>query len=59
MKENYFEFIDTKEKAYWLGVLYTEAYMETRNQKPYRLRIQIGNLEKLKIISKTCKKFDS
>ena len=42
MKENYFETIDTKDKAYWLGILYAEAYIETRNQKPYRLGIQIG-----------------
>ena len=42
MKENYFNDIDTKEKAYWLGFLYADGYMETRNQKPYRLGIQIG-----------------
>ena len=42
MKENYFNDIDTKEKAYWLGFLYSDGYMETRNQKPYRLGIQIG-----------------
>ena len=49
MKENYFNTIDTVEKAYWLGVLYVEATMETRNQKPYRLGIQIGTDDEILI----------
>ena len=57
MKENYFEFIDTNEKAYWLGILYAEAYMETRNQKPYRLGIQIGTDDEI-IIDRFIKVLD-
>jgi len=49
LKENYFNTIDTIEKAYWLGVLYAEATMETRNQKPYRLGIQIGTDDEILI----------
>ena len=41
MKENFFEIINTKEKAYWLGLLYAEGYIETRENKPYRLGIEI------------------
>ena len=37
--------IDTKEKGYWLGFIYAEGYMETRNQKPYRLGIEISKNE--------------
>ena len=57
MKENYFYTIDTKDKAYWLGVLYAEAYMETRNQKPYRLGIQIGTDDEI-IIDRFIKALD-
>ncbi|MFX1326950.1 MAG: hypothetical protein ACFE91_02240 [Promethearchaeota archaeon] len=42
MREDFFEIIDTKEKAYWLGVIYAEGYIETRNQLPFRIGIEIG-----------------
>lgn len=57
MKESYFESIDTKDKAYWLGILYAEGYMETRNQKPYRLGIQIGTDDEI-IIDRFIKVLD-
>ena len=49
MKENYFKLIDTKEKAYWLGFIYAEGYIETRNQKPFRLGIEIGRDDEILI----------
>ncbi|MFW9873496.1 MAG: hypothetical protein ACFFG0_10365 [Candidatus Thorarchaeota archaeon] len=49
MKETFFEIIDTKVKAYWLGFLYAEGYIETRNQKPYRLGIEIGRDDEILI----------
>jgi len=49
LKENYFNNIDTKEKSYFLGVLYAEATMETRNQIPYRVGIQIGKNDEILI----------
>ncbi|MHA2040149.1 MAG: hypothetical protein ACW98X_27410, partial [Promethearchaeota archaeon] len=51
MKENYFNLIDTKEKAYWLGFLYAEGYIEIRDQKPFRLGIEIGKTDE-KLIDK-------
>ena len=49
MNENFFEIIDTKEKAYWLGFLYAEGYIETRNQKPFRVGIEIGRDDEILI----------
>lgn len=33
INENYFEVIDTNEKAYWLGFLYADGYIGKRNEK--------------------------
>jgi len=49
LKENYFDDIDIKEKSYWLGFLYAEGYIETRNQKAYRLGIEIGKDDEILI----------
>ena len=49
MKDDFFEFIDSKEKAYWLGFIYAEGYIETRDQKPYRLGIEISKDDEILI----------
>ena len=49
MIEDYFETIDTKEKAYWLGLLYSDGYIETRDKKPYRLGIEVNKKEEILI----------
>jgi len=33
INENYFETIDTNEKAYWLGFLYADGYIGNKNEK--------------------------
>lgn len=38
--ENYFEKIDTPEKAYWLGFIYTDGYVTTGNRWGIELGIQ-------------------
>jgi len=50
MKDDFFEFIDSKEKAYWLGFIYAEGYIETRDQKPYRLGIEISKDDEILIV---------
>ena len=45
LKENYFHKINTKEKAYWLGFLFADGYIETRNNLPFRLGLEIGQDE--------------
>ncbi len=40
MNENYFEIIDTKEKAYWLGFLYADGRVSTYADK-FAIRISI------------------
>jgi len=42
LRKNYFNKINSKEKAYWLGFLYAEGYIETRNNLPFRLGIEIS-----------------
>ena len=38
---NFFERIDSKKKAYWLGLLYADGYIKTDKLKPYRIGIKI------------------
>lgn len=47
LKIRYFKLIDTKEKAYWLGFLYADGYIETRNSKPFRLGIEIDRKDEI------------
>ncbi|MFW9823199.1 MAG: hypothetical protein ACFFE4_09700 [Candidatus Thorarchaeota archaeon] len=49
MKEHFFDQIDTKEKAYWLGLIYAEGYIETRNEEPYRFGMEIGRDDEILI----------
>ena len=51
LKEDYFKDIDSKDKAYWLGFLYADGYMETRNNQPFRVGLEIG-LEEEFIVDK-------
>ncbi|MGZ9868126.1 LAGLIDADG family homing endonuclease [Priestia endophytica] len=45
--ENYFEEIDTPEKAYWLGFMYTDGYVTTNNRWGVTLGIKdIDHLKK-------------
>lgn len=39
INENYFENIDNNEKAYWLGFLYADGYIQKRNNKNVKLQI--------------------
>lgn len=46
--ENYFEVIDSSEKAYWLGFIYADGYVTSQNRWGIELSIQDYNhLEKL------------
>ena len=49
LKEDYFERIVFKEKAYWLGFLYAEGYIETRFNQPFRLGIEISTKDEILI----------
>ena len=44
LKENIFECIDTKEKAYWLGFLYADGcvFKESGNKKYYRITLDLS-----------------
>ena len=39
---NFFEQIDTKKKAYWLGILYADGFIKTNKNKPYRIGIEVS-----------------
>ena len=41
LKENYFKVIDNKEKAYWLGFIYADGYLERLKGNQLRLGIEI------------------
>ncbi len=40
--ENYFENIDNKEKAYWLGFLYADGNINTEKRRPKSYRLQVA-----------------
>lgn len=44
--KNYFDCIDTKTKAYWLGFLYADGYVSTHNR--WGLELQIEDIEHMK-----------
>ncbi len=49
INENYFENIDTEEKAYWFGFLMADGYLSKRNELSLRLAVKDKNhLEKFK-----------
>lgn len=55
VNENFFELIDTEEKAYWLGFLYADGY---NSQKSICLRLQLQNID-IEHIKKFQKSIDS
>lgn len=46
---NYFETIDTEEKAYWLGFIYTDGYVTTNNR--WGIELSIDDYEHLEKIN--------
>ena len=52
--ENFFEKIDTEEKAYWLGFIYADGYIKKRKQGSYMLGITISikDLKHLELFKK-------
>jgi len=53
-KKNYFEVINSKEKAYWLGFLYADGYIGLEKSKYYRCGISLARKDK-NILIKFCK----
>lgn len=56
--KNFFENIDTEEKAYWLGFIYADGYVQKNTEKRnYELGIelQIGDINHLKKFNKSIK----
>lgn len=50
LKIDYFETIDTKAKAYWLGFLYADGYLvEHPNRAEIRLKLKIRDEETIGI----------
>lgn len=45
--ENYFEVIDNEHKAYWLGFIYADGYVNSQKSS-FELRVQESDLEHLK-----------
>ena len=45
----FFELINTKKKAYWLGFLFADGYIKTNKGKPYRIGIEIDRKDVLLI----------
>ena len=41
LKEDYFEKIDTKEKAYWLGYLFADGYIQILKNNSRRIEMYI------------------
>jgi hypothetical protein len=53
LKEDYFEKVDSEEKAYWLGFIVSDGYIGLKRGKPAFLEVclkisDLGHLEKLK-----------
>lgn len=45
--ENYFETIDSEEKAYWLGFMYADGYIQNkRKHSGYRIGITLSSVDK-------------
>jgi hypothetical protein len=53
LKLDFFERINTKEKAYWLGFLWAEVYLGTRGQ----IKLEISQKDEI-LIDKFCKALD-
>jgi hypothetical protein len=53
LNENFFETINTAEKAYWLGFIFADGYITKRKQGQDVLGIRLGELEPLELFSKS------
>lgn len=55
--ENYFNIINTEDKAYWLGFLYADGYIKKRKSNSYTVELCLAeiDLEHLKKFKKTLK----
>ncbi|MFX0100425.1 MAG: hypothetical protein ACFFCS_12655, partial [Candidatus Hodarchaeota archaeon] len=53
LKEDYFEKIDTKEKAYWLGVLFADGCIQRYKNKPYAVGLNQHKDESI-LINRFC-----
>jgi len=54
--ENFFEKIDTEEKAYWLGFLYADGYVRMRkSSSEMRLKLSIKDVDHVKKFNDTVK----
>lgn len=54
--ENFFETINTEEKAYWLGFIYADGYVQRNKEKRVTelgIELQIGDIEHLKKFNKS------
>lgn len=54
--ENFFENIDSEEKAYWLGFIYADGYIQIDKEKRIKklgMELQIGDIEHLKKFNKS------
>ena len=49
--EEIFEVIDTEEKAYWLGFLYADGYVESGNRNAIELSLKSSDIEHLRKFS--------
>lgn len=46
VNDNYFESIDSEDKAYWLGFIYADGCVVSKN-RTYRLTIELNNIDRL------------
>jgi len=55
--ENYFENIDTEEKAYWLGFLFADGYVRIRKEKygEVKLKLQLNDIKHIELFKKSLK----
>lgn len=45
VNHNYFEKIDTEEKAYWLGFLYADGYVRIHKQRSGQLKLKLKKMD--------------
>lgn len=54
IKESYFQRIDNKDKAYWLGFLFADGYLDRVSKTVIRLGIEIHQKDEI-LINRFCK----
>ena len=48
--DNYFNLIDTEEKAYWLGFLYADGYVRMKDSRSGQLKLKLSSKDRDHII---------